>query len=495
MTHQNWTSGLRWMRDKFAAWLASVTVFTFLWIAVGIAVAVLFVWDGVWSRHQAPSNLDPLTFQGAGWVMRLWTVFALAGAVWCFRHGARWVGGIMAFTWVLTSLMTYGHALGFIASGQTERYATGNAVEQTIVAQTESNADKVAKLEAMKAEVRSDLATRVAPLNAEITRLDTDGKINEDLATIQKERRAALEDAAQVKLDALDAQILALQDTDKTELVAGETAKAEVVKFDPLYVLLAEWTDGKEGAPDDADARNIAQRVGAFWAFLLEMIGGAGPALLYSIHAHMASRKPQTQEELFSDDIPAGHARWEGAEEDLDTMLSLFKRYKEQTDRKKRQAEDKAPPGSPLRLGNKEWVREAKQKIQAMYDEGASPQDIAESFGFTFSEYENHVRKMFNKKAAAKYLGQPVESEPDPRAPAPRTVGDYMPETSPDNITPPDELGGVITETPEETTDLNGGEVSEIGGEVSDPEQPKEYGVSLYEAPANEDPEDKDEAA
>lgn len=280
------------------------------------------------------------------------------------------------------------------------------------------------------------------------------------------------------------AQQLTTMNLREEALAAGAvTAAAGVAAGQNAAVLQADLADRAR----KAKAATIWLEV-MLWVFEAARSFGLW-ALVTTITAR--NRRSTDVLEETSDEVPPGHARWEGREEDLDTMLSLFKRYKDQQDNKKRQAEDKAPPGSPLRLGNKEWVREAKQKIQAMYDEGASPQDIAESFGFTFSEYENHVRKMFNKKAAAKYLGQPVESEPDPRAPAPRTVGDYMPDEP-----------VAVSDSPQDETEADVADDADAAAPdepepEAEPEPAKDYGVALYDPEAaNEQPEDKkDEAA
>lgn len=405
---------LRWMRDQFAAWLASVTVFSFLWLAVGIAVAVLFVWDGVWSRHQAPSNLDPLTFQGAGWVMRLWTVFALAGAVWCFRHGARVPGIVMSVTWLLTSLMTYGHALGFIATGQQERYATASAVVNVETVAVTSAEQQIAALEKQKDGIRADRDADVARFEAAINNITSDGLDNDELADVYRQDIANTQASARSRIEAIDGQILTILNSKQEARTTAASNTENVVKFDPLYILLAEWTDGKPGAPEDTYIRKIAQGIGAFWAALLEMIGGAGPALLYAIHAHAADRKraPDVQ---YSDDVPEGHVQWTLTDEEAAAYEEALAASK----KRKRAAEDKAPPGSPLRLDNKEWKRKIKQGFQDALDEGLSPQEIADKFGFAWPEYENLVRRFFNKTAQAKYLGQPAEAEPDPRAATP----------------------------------------------------------------------------
>jgi len=481
-------SALRWMRDRFAGWLASVTVFSFLWIAVGVAVAVLFVWDGVWSRHQAPSSLDPITFQAAGWTLRLWTVFGLAAALWCFRHGARWVGGAFLATWIATSVMTYGHALGFMMAGQAERYAVGDVAEKTVEITTASLDDQIAEIEKQKAEVRADLALAVAPLNEEIQRLDTDGKLNEELANKQKDRRDALQDAAAVKINALDAQILDLRTNHKTDQIAGTEAVAVSAKFDPLYTTLAEWTDGKPGRPDDEAARAIGQKTGAFWAFLVEMIGGAGVALLYAVHAHMGARKPQPNEDGLTE-VPPGPApegytdmrftneEWAAYQQ---AMEDAKRRDKEAADARSDAAKWKAP----IPIAHKGWVRDKKREIIGLHESGASPNDIYEATGFgSWNEFEAFVRKVFNKKAAGKILGQPTLEAPDPRAAVPPTLGDYMP----DPETPEPPVAVADSPQPDEPE-------PETDDELEIPPEPQEYGVALYEPPANDDP-DKEEAA
>lgn len=391
---------LIWMRDKFGAWIASVTVFSFLWIAVGIAVSVLFVWDGVWSRHQAPSNLDPITFQGAGWVMRIWTVFALAGAVWCFKHSARVVGCIMTFTWVLTSLMTYGHALGFVATGQAERYQIAASVTNIEEVAVTSGADQIATLEAQKASIREDRDVEMARLTALISEVQNNRVASDDyLAEVYAAESSAVSAAARARIEAIDSQIMAVHASKQAARSTGASESATAIKFDPLYVLLSDWTGGST----DEDVKIIAQRVGAFWALLLEMIGGAGPALLYAIHAHAAGGK----REVFSDDVPHGFVDVRFPEKEFDEREKVWNEYL----KRRRSSEDKAPAGSPLRIGNKEWVRQTKSKIQDLYDAGSSPQDIADSFGWEWPEYENYIRKMFNAKAARKYLGQPESEE------------------------------------------------------------------------------------
>lgn len=414
MTKQDWANGFRWMRDKFAGWLASVTVFSFLWIAVIVAVSVLFVWDGVWSRHQAPSSLDPLTFQAAGWTLRLWTVFGLAAALWCFRHAAHWVGGFFIVTWIATSVMTYGHALGFMMGGQAERYATGAVAEKTVEITTTSLDDQIAELEKQKAEIRADLLLAVTPLNEEIKRLDTDGKLNEELANKQKARRDTLQDVAAGKIEALDRDIRDLRLNHKADQIAGTEAVAVAAKFDPLYLTLAEWTDGKPGRPDDETARAIGQKTGAFWALLVEMIGGLGAALLYSVHAHMAARKPKGDvTETVSDDLHEVRM--------TDAELEAYQKHRKRS--------EAAALKARIPIEGKEAIQGMVNGIRHRYKTGASPHENFKASKFaTWHEFENFVNKMFNASAAAKILGVPKDGrKPDPRSSTKTDAKEWVP--------------------------------------------------------------------
>lgn len=375
-----WVSSAKWMRHQFANWLASVTVFSFLWLAVGIAVGVLFVWDGVWSRHQAPSNLDPLTFQGAGWVMRLWTVFALAGAVWCFRHRARVPGAIMAFTWVLTSLMTYGHALGFVATGQQERYALAASVEKVEAVAVTSAEQQIATLERQKEGIRADRDADVAGFESAIQNILTDRLNNDELADVYRADIANTQANARARIEAIDAQILSILSSKQAAKTVAASETENVVKFDPLYILLAEWTDGKPGPPDDEDIRHIAQMTGAFWALLLEMIGGAGPALLYAIHAHAAEQRTHIREEV-SADIPAGMTRWEGTDEEWQEIEDALRVH--------RNVKQGARKGAKTRRqGNKveasdSYYRQKISEFLTLHNQGVSTSDIAARYGLS----------------------------------------------------------------------------------------------------------------
>lgn len=347
-TELNWPDSLRWLRDKAGVWLASTTTFTFMWISVAVAICVLFFWDATWSGHQAPEGPGMvLSFRAGGWVVRLWTIFALVGAVALFRHKANWLGSILIATWLATSIMSYGHALGFVATGQMERYAGGAVAEGKAEIKTASNEDKIAAIEKLKQETRDDLALKVTPLNEEIRQIDSDGKLNDEIGMEQKKRRAEIEDAAQEKIDAYDAQILAISDKGETDQIESNEDVATAVKFDPLYMWIGGWVHGPD--PTDDQLRGIAQKIGAYWALLIELVGGAGPAILYAAHAHFADHSDRKRKaERFSEDVPDGMVNINMTEEE-------WKAYEDAL-----AAADGAPPKDPadlLRIGQEGyWI-------------------------------------------------------------------------------------------------------------------------------------------
>ena len=141
-----------------------------------------------------------------------------------------------------------------------------------------------------KEQIRADRDADVAALERALDALINDGSAANDAeATAQYTPLIqGVRNDARAELQALDAQEreLTLANTE-TKLQANQE-QVTAVKFDPLYVWVAGWF-----MPDQSDAslRVVAQRIGAFWAFLIEFIAGAGPAMLYAAHSHFSDRR------------------------------------------------------------------------------------------------------------------------------------------------------------------------------------------------------------
>lgn len=297
----SWSKAFEWCRDHLGRVIASTTAFTFLWIAVGIAVVVGYYWDGEWAKDQAPAGME-LSFQAGGWVIRTWTVFALVGAVALFRHKAFILGSLVTFSWLCTSVLAYGHVLGFMATGQSERYNAGSAVENRVEISDTGLEDKLTLIATQKAEIRTDRDSDVKALESALDDLINDGDATNDkeatdayTALIAERRQKATDD-------------LALLSQTERDLVAGNTAtkltaneeQVTTVKFDPLYGWLAGWFANSSYTNDatrDDTLRMVAQRWATIWAAFIELIGGAGPAILYAAHAHFSDRRTKQESE------------------------------------------------------------------------------------------------------------------------------------------------------------------------------------------------------
>lgn len=396
---------LRWMRDKFGAWAANTTAFTFMWLSVGFAVGVLFVWDGVWATHQAPEGME-LSYRAAGWALRIWVVFSLVGVVALFKKGAGWTALPLLVTWLLASVMTYGHAVGFMATGQMQRYAKAQVVTDvetvTVASVTEQNTALESQIEGIRKDRDDDVKALETALNSELN----DGNSRNDDAAREKytglitERRAK----AQADIDALRKEV---RDNLAEKQDAKTTAKedsAEVVAFDPLYIWIAHALHGQEATDDQI--RSIAAAVGAFWAFLIELLAGAGPAILYAAHAHFAQRS----------DMP----------ENRDTVAVDKARLEELEQREKAAKEGGKKAARTRRRGNKieqteQYARDKIAKFMELKNKGMATSDIAKEFGLTVASlkvgYESYMspeewNALFNPRSVAVIDPQP-ELEPD----------------------------------------------------------------------------------
>lgn len=274
----------RWLRVDFAEWLVGSWALLIGWGIVAVIFTNFLVMDGHFSRTLGEgSGIDPALFQHIGWMFRF---FAATFLILCVRFeqaGMLEASRIYRTIGAFCTALVIAHAMGFGLTALEGKRVNATAVVETQATAEQSTAQIKVQLESQKAEIRADLAERIAPLNAEITRLDTDGVINEELATVQKERRAKLEDAAQAKIDAIDAQIVQLVTAggeQRTQAV-GETAKAQ--KWSPLFVGLAQLFTWNPNPSDWAIYICGVLFLGA-WVLIGDSIVIFGPPELYKLH-------------------------------------------------------------------------------------------------------------------------------------------------------------------------------------------------------------------
>ena len=281
----------RWLKNDFAEWFIGSWAKIIAWSIITIIFLSFLQTDGFFSRGLGEgSGVDPNLFMYIGWMFRCFAAVFLVLAVKLTASGLPAEARMMRLIGLFCTLIVIAHAMGFGLKALDGKRTAALATVEVAETVTQSYADQIAALDRQAADIRADLATRVAPLNAEITRLDTDGKRNEELATIQKERRKELEDAAQVKLDAIDTAKLALtvNSGDHKAGAIESTVKAE--KWAPLFVgiaMLATWSQ----TPDDFAIWLCGVGFLMCWILLGDSIVILVPPILYKLHLKDAQRQ------------------------------------------------------------------------------------------------------------------------------------------------------------------------------------------------------------
>lgn len=451
----------RWCRDHFGAFIAT---FGMILVLFGISALLTYAFlqlDYHFSRPLAGDVIPPEVTQAVAWGTRLFTLVAGSLAIYFHVNDMpKWRNGATAFGAVGAVLLML-HAYGVAAKIMEGQYSATKAVERAAGADVATVADQIADIDASltRAAGDRDAALNVAQQTIDSVKDQVIGLSAADNQTIQKANadKAAALAAYDAKVIELEAQKQNLR-TSKGNAVINEAQSTSIVQtFNPLFTFLARLTTlNFDPAISPPDGHKYVWGAVFFTLFF----GYGELALIFCLTGAFAALKVVSERKLrpdvqYSDGVPEGHVQWTLTDEEAAAYEEALAASK----KRKRAAEDKAPPGSPLRLDNKEWKRKIKQGFQDALDEGLSPQEIADRFGFAWPEYENLVRRFFNKTAQAKYLGQPVESEPDPRAavpPVPDTDEPPMSETQPEANTGPDP-------------------------DLEIPDEPKEWGIEPYD--------------
>jgi hypothetical protein len=384
---------------------------------------VLLYIDGKFSRGLAEGleEIDPVSFQAMGWAYRLFAVVFLMAAARCIYKGVK---GALTFRLlgVFASVIVCLHAFGFGFQALSDRRDDAMAQREVVSLQADNSREQIELLTGQIDRIRADRDSQVSRLQASIDGIVNDGLNNDYLADAYRIDQTRVEDAASASIASLEAQIATLATSGNEARQSVTTTLAEAKPWPALYVGLAQLiTWSKE--PTDWAIYLCGVGFIVAWVLLAESLVIFLPERIYLMHLRDADRPDVV--ERHSDDVPDGKRRVEFTEQEWEEWQDAYDRHK----KRKRAAEDKAPPGSPLRLDNKEWKRKIKQGFQDALDEGLSPQEIADRFGFAWPEYENLVRRFFNKTAQAKYLGETVEQDPDPRAAVAPSETEMAPDT------------------------------------------------------------------
>ena len=290
-TKAEWATAGRWVRDEAAEWVIGSWALILGWMIVGVIFFSFLQMDGYFSRGLGEnSGVDPDLFMHIGWMFRLFAALFLVFTVKLKSLGmdaeALWIRVIG----VIVTILVVAHALGFGLKALEGKRSNAVAVTEVASTVTQSNEQILATLSKQKQSILDTLKLQTDPLNAEIASLDKDGKRNEELGTKQKERRNALQDAAQAKLDAIDAEILQVTTSSGEHQAASVKDIVTTEKWAPLFVGIAQlftWNPN----PDDWWIYVAGVLFLAFWILVGDTICIFMPHALYKMHLADARRR------------------------------------------------------------------------------------------------------------------------------------------------------------------------------------------------------------
>lgn len=292
----------KWAKHDFAEWFVGSWALILGWLIVGTVFLNLLIMDGHFSRGIGEgSGVDPDLFRNVGWMYRGFGALFLVLAVKLVSMGLKkYAWAVRVLGCFITAIVIL-HATGFGLTALHGKAAGADAVVATGQQTTASNAEVVRALQDQQTRIRNDLAVQVAPLNAEITRLDTDGKINEELATTQKARRKELEDRANAKIDEIDKLIIEKTISSGAQKTEAAGAAITTQKWSPLFVGLAQLTTQQE-KPSDGAIYLAGVIFIIFWVIVGDSIAIVLPSALYELHLKDAKhRKVSVSPDVFAD--------------------------------------------------------------------------------------------------------------------------------------------------------------------------------------------------
>lgn len=310
-----WRAIIAWFRRRT---LMDI-VFTALWGAVGIAVANLYVLDARFYGEIAPPSINVWIYRAFGVVFRTFVVGGGLAIVWLKqtrsprpwfyftrlsdKGWARWVpvphiqlpdtlgaaGVAIRVIWSMGLVASVVSAMGSVAEGNDYHARKAGATVTAERITTESQSDKIARLNADKADIRKDRDAAVAQANHSIELIENDGvpgisaadnisiqKFQAAITKAQEDADGALKDKG-IEITAAENKT---EDAHSTANVQGieNPELAAVWQLPTRYILNLNGIWLRDG-------------FAVFWILLLENIGSFGAMALYALHLFIARRK------------------------------------------------------------------------------------------------------------------------------------------------------------------------------------------------------------
>jgi hypothetical protein len=338
------------------------------------------------------------------------------------------------------------------------------------VAETEA-----AELDGMKVDVRANAGEDLSRVRNEIAELNLELELMTSQTRIaEAQTRLAAMGLYTGRIDGIRADL-----TEHAMRARGEGIRRRLAVLEEREASAGVITGVVTGQDPAAAKRLEAIRLRTqadevdyrtFWMHLILIaLEGARSFGVWAFLMVSTVRKP-VADERFSDDLAPGMARWEGTADEWDEIEAALKVHRNMKTGAKKGAKTRRQ-GNKIEAGDAYYLDKISDFMTA-HNEGQTTADIARKYGMSPGILKStYAPYMTPEELSALFPVGAEEAEPEEAE-----------EPTPDNTPPEPETGGEVSENPEETSDLIGGEISEIGGEVSEEPDPE---------PEPEEPEPK----
>ena len=407
--------GITHTMPRFSAKLLIMTAVLGAMIVAGFT---LFVWDMDFYSRLTPVGQDAINYQRVGFALRTMAIAGLPLFLLAREIGApKSALGSVLVLWVLSTLLCLVAALGFLSEAQDFHFRKASAVTDTQAAVVATVDAQLLDLDKEAADVKANRDSLIAGARQSMEYVLNDGTPGNDDLTTFEAQIAVYQADSQTQLNAIQASKDTLR---KQALEATVTGTEETVgdsAIHPVFKMISGAMPG--GATWWRDMFTLVSAV------TLELLVAVGFGAWWAIVRH---GKVRPVHEGYSADVPEGMVNINMTEAEW----AAYEAAMAEKDRRMKGAKNAKPPIDLIKIGNKEWVEEMRQRIIAADEAEMSPEEIAKEVGLDWTTYENIVRRVFRGNRAAELLGQAVNGHDTTEAPEPTEGAEHGNEDEPE---------------------------------------------------------------
>lgn len=377
--------GARWMKGSFANWFANSFVMFMTFVVILIAIGLGMYFDGAYAQRWAPTPGDKTWFMLYGWIVSLGMIFLMSAGIKAVQDGARRAGGIMIAAGVYFLILSLTQSVGYVTLKAEEMTQAAKQFD----ASKDQGTSLIDELKSQRAALEARIEGRSSTLSSEINQYITDGEANDERANGNQARRSELENRLDSELVEINNRILCLSGdaTKCLEGEAGQNGDAALIppsRHDPgvkvwAYVLTL-------GKADDNFRDGFTVYYLMFWSIGCPLLGLMLSCYLV-VTRHTRTLSEQTAEPDATQDTPENEAV--GTDALLNEILGTSDiDWLKKAVSHRRNFDDGIRDKTKLKITDKAWVRETRDRLRKYRREGLNLEDVASMMGYAVSELE-----------------------------------------------------------------------------------------------------------